>query len=449
MISRHANQLPPDARPPRESVAYAGGDEKEGEASDRKQKKKKKRRQKDEGSWDQPNEAQEAPSEGPAPAAGDDPYQRVGPRRDKGAGGPGGDGAWEEQIGKSGGRGKRGKSRKKLPEEWAATAEPFVPAGPPGPEEEVVPLGVGEAAPSLPAPEEPLPGTEPGWSGLGPELHPEEGLVPDPLEQDSFFSVTPAPPLVQSSGLKATAAPFTMPAVSSPLGSSPRSPGPAYSLEDGVLGDELDSGLFDTASVLLASCSPYPSLTDTSAFSPASQLSPDQCLKTGASPWQTGPSDSSWMVPDSGDSFDLGDYPGTLGCPLPASVVLEAGGPAPLRSPRTSAQDCHGPPREGPDETQRSSSSSSSLKSPTFGGPPLDSPVPLASSPQTGSYLNPTAKPFFPGLNEPLEAPAVAPSEAPVMEGWLGARGRPVRGDGSGGSGLNRITTRCRVTRFK
>ncbi|XP_030204302.1 microtubule-associated protein 4 isoform X10 [Gadus morhua] len=419
VISRHANQLASDARPPRES----GGDEKEAEASDRKQqKKKKKRRQKDEGSWDQP-EATEAPSEGPAPA--DDPYQRVGPRRDKG--GPGVDGAWEEQIGKNGGRGKRGKSRKKLPEEWAATAEPFLPAGPQGPAE------VGAAAPSLPAPEEPFPGTEAGGNGRSQAFHPEEGLVPDLPERDLFSCPAPLP--VQSSGLKATAAPFTMPA-----GSSPLSPGPARSLsatphehDDGVTGDELDGGLFDAGGVLMASYSPYPILTDPSVLSPASQLSPDQYLKMGASPRPTGPSDSSWLAGDSGDLFDLGDYPASLGCPFPPGVVLDATGPAPLRSPRTSAQDCRGPPRERPDEAtankkhrSSSSSSSSSLKSPTFGGPPSsapprDCPAPLASSPQAplgspGSYLNPAAKPFFPGLNEPLEAPAVAPGVTPVME---------------------------------
>ncbi|XP_056440018.1 microtubule-associated protein 4 isoform X4 [Gadus chalcogrammus] len=420
VISRHANQLASDARPPRES----GGDEKEAEASDRKQqKKKKKRRQKDEGSWDQP-EATEAPSEGPAPA--DDPYQRVGPRRDKG--GPGVDGAWEEQIGKSGGRGKRGKSRKKLPEEWAATAEPFFPAGPQGPAE------VGAAAPSLPAPEEPFPGTEAGGNGRSQAFHPEEGLVPDLPERDLFSCPAPLP--VQSSGLKATAAPFTMPA-----GSSPLSPGPARSLsatphehDDGVTGDELDGGLFDAGGVLMESYSPYPIMTDPSVLSPASQLSPDQYLKMGASPRPTGPSDSSWLAGDSGDLFDLGDYPASLGCPFPPGVVLDATSPAPLRSPRTSAQDCRGPPRERPDEatankkhrSSSSSSSSSSLKSPTFGGPPSsapprDCPAPLASSPQAplgspGSYLNPAAKPFFPGLNEPLEAPAVAPGVTPVME---------------------------------
>ncbi|CAL8292220.1 unnamed protein product [Lota lota] len=390
VISRHGSQLAsspdrpsPEGRPPRDSAAYAGGDEKEGEGSDRKQqKKKKKRRPKDEGSWDRP-EAQEAPDESPAPA--DALYQRVGPHRDKAAGGPG-EGAWEEQIGKSGGRGKRGKSRKKLPEEWAVTAEPFGPQ---------VPVELGAAAPSLPGLEQPYPGTE---------------LDPDPLDLGLFSTTGPwAPQLARGSDLKATAPPFTMPAAAVPPGSSPMSPGPAHPFSATPQG-RTGAAFSDEVG------------TDTSAFSPASQPSPDQRGQAGA--WPTAPSDSSWLVGDSSDSFDLGDLPAALGHPLPAGMVLDASGPAPLRCPRTAAQDRRGPPRERQDEAKSnetyrssSSSSSSSLKSPTFSGPPRDPPPQTAAAlASPGSYLNPAAKPFFPGLTEPLEAPAVAPGAAPVME---------------------------------
>ncbi|XP_026219823.1 uncharacterized protein LOC113164651 [Anabas testudineus] len=128
VISRHAGNLaaspedPPDSWPSRESTSCAGGDEREGDASERKQKKKKKRRQKDEGSYEhvesRGHSEMQVQGENTPPA--EEFYHRIGPRRDKG------DGGWEDQLGKSGGRGKRAKSRKKLPEEWAVAAEPFV-----------------------------------------------------------------------------------------------------------------------------------------------------------------------------------------------------------------------------------------------------------------------------------------------------------------------------------
>ncbi|CAL8311073.1 unnamed protein product [Merluccius merluccius] len=416
VISRHASQLAsspdqptPDCRPHRESGAYAGGDEKESEGSDRKQKKKKKRRPKDEGSWDHP-EVQEAQEESPTT---DGLYQRVGPRRDKAAGGAG-EGGWEEQIGKSGGRGKRGKSRKKLPEEWAVMAEPFVPsasaAGSQVQAEMLVELGA--AAPSLPVPEVPYLGMEHGLSARSQEFYPEEGLILDPLDQD-LFSITASSvtQLAQNSGLKATAAPFSMPAASVPLGSFHPFSATHHEQGDVAVCDVVDNGLFDHGSVLMECYT-----TDTSAFSPSSEPCPDQSRKMETSALPLSPSDSSWLLGDSSDSFNLGDLPATLGCPLPGGLVLDATGPAPLRSPRTTAQDCHTQPRECQDAMSSrkhrspSSSSSSSLKSPTFNIPPQDSPVltPPASSPLSAtslaSYLNPAAKPFFPSLNEPMEA---------------------------------------------
>jgi len=445
VISRHASHLAsspdqpsPACRPNKESTAYAGADEKEGEGSDRKQKKKKKRRPKDEGSWEHPG-LQEAQEERPASADG--LYQRVGPCRDKAVGGAG-EGSWEEQIGKSGGRGRRGKSRKKLPEEWAVMAEPLVPSTTAGSHvqaEMLVKLGV--ATHSLPVPEPSFRGVEHVLSTRSQEFYPEEEVLPDPLDQD-LFSITASSvtQLAQSSELKATAAPFTMPAVSVTLGSFPISPGPAHSFSathheqsDLAFCDVVDNGLFYHGSMSMESYTPDVHLADTSAFSPGSQPSPDQCAKMEMPAVPLSPSDSSWLLSDaqlsaSSDSFDLGDLPATLGCSLPAGLVLHSTGPPPLRSPRTTPQDCHPRPREC-QETKlsrkcRSSSSSSSspLKSPTFNVLPQDSPgltPPTSSLASLASYLNPAAKPFFPSLNEPMEATTVVLSIAPVIEGWL------------------------------
>ncbi|KAJ3611182.1 hypothetical protein NHX12_021198 [Muraenolepis orangiensis] len=348
VISRHAgqlesspDQLSPDCQPHRESLTYGGAQEE-------------------------------------SPTSGDALYQRVGPRRDKAAG-DAGEGGWEEQIGKGGGRGKRGKSRKKLPEEWALP-EPFVPSVGPHVQAEML-VELGAAVPSLPLPEGPYLGMDHGEHVFSP-------------------SVTQ---LAQSSGLKATAAPFTMPAASVPLGSFPMSPGPAHPHhEQNDLSDVVDNRLFDQSSVLMESYTSGDHLTDTSPFS--SQLLSDSA------------------------SFDLDDLPATLGCPLPVGLVLDATHPVPLRSPRTTAQDCRAQPKECQDAVpsrkhrSSSSSSSSSLKSPTFNAPPEDSPgltssSVVATSPGSpGSYLNPAAKPFYPGFNEPTESPTVAPSLPPVFE---------------------------------
>lgn len=440
MISRHASQLAsspdepsPACRPNKESTTYTGADEKEGEGLDRKQKKKKKRRPKDEGSWEHPG-VQEAQEERAASADG--LYQRVGPCRDKAVGGAG-EGSWEEQIGKSGGRGRRGKSRKKLPEEWSVMAEPLIPSTTTGSHvqaEMLVKLGVATHSPAVP--EASFQGMEHVLSTRSQEFYPEEEVLSD---QD-LFSITASTitQLAQSSELKATAAPFTMPAVNVTLGSFPITPAHSFSSthheqSDGAFCDVVDNRLFGHGSKSMESYTSGVHLADTSAFSPNSQLSPDQCTKMGMPGVPRSPADSSWQHSDaqlsaSSDSFDLGDHPATLGCDLPAGLVCDSTCPAPLRSPRTMPQDCHPRPRECqdtmPSRKCRSSSSSSSspLKSPTFNILPQDSPgltPPTSSLASLASYLNPAAKPFFPSLNEPMEATTVVPSIAPVIEGWL------------------------------
>uniref|UniRef100_A0A665VL21 Microtubule-associated protein n=1 Tax=Echeneis naucrates TaxID=173247 RepID=A0A665VL21_ECHNA len=464
VISRHADLAsrsddPPESWPSRESAAYAGGDEREGDGSDRKQKKKKKRRQKDEGSYEhleiRGHPEMQVQGENTPP---EEFYHRIGPRRDRG------DSSWEEQLGKSGGRGKKGKSRKKLPEEWGVMAEPFVPPSAAASHitEEVM-MDLGSSAQAY---------TEASFTdmdtSLNPwkkEVYPEEGLVPAPLSEDLFSStVAPISPLVLKSELKATAAPFTMPSLGPTLGSSPMAPHPddpfdlLMDTEDACLGDSsqafapplspenkaaggdvVDSGMFDNDSSLQESCVQGISEEDTSAFSPALQPSPGPSPKGEvlASAPPLSPSDASWLLNNSqissnSEHFDFSDV-STSGHPLVLGLSFDTPSPAPLRSPKTTAQEFQ--PKEHKDDKSsqkqskksRSSSSSSSVKSPTSPGvkmfPPQASAVISPTSPPSvsplgapGSGLNPAAKPFFPSFADPMEEPAVVPPLAPAIE---------------------------------
>ncbi|XP_069579429.1 microtubule-associated protein 4 isoform X3 [Brachyistius frenatus] len=456
VISRHASHLtagpddPPDSWPSRESTAYAGGDEREGEGLDRKQKKKKKRRQKDEGSYEhlesRGHPEMEAQGENTSPA--EDFYHRIGPRKNRG------DGGWEEQLGKSGGRGKRGKNRKKLPEEWGVMAEPFVPSSAATSQvSEEVKMDLGSSAQE--DLEASLDVKDMSGSSCKQEVYSDEGLVAAPLSQDLFSPTAPSiSPLVLNSELKATAPPFTMPstanstfpvappsgepfdlsmdAENASLGDSTQPFCPPFLPENEAAGgDMVDSGMFDITSPLQESC------VDTSAFSPASQTSPrlspkDEVL---ASAPPLSPSDASWLLNDShmsGSSSELFDFTdmSPAGPPLPVGLSLDTRSPAPLRSPKTTAQDFQPKEQKDAKPTQKQSKksrSSSSVKSPTSPEaktfPPQASPVTSPSSPPSvgplggpGSGLNPAAKPFFPSSADAMEEPAAVPQVVPVIE---------------------------------
>ncbi|XP_073344268.1 uncharacterized protein [Pagrus major] len=459
----HASHLatspddPPDSWPSRESTAYAGGDEREGDGSDRKQRKKKKRRQKEEGSFEniESRSHLEVQAQGENTPSTEEFYHRIGPRRDRGEGG------WEEQLGKSGGRGKRGKSRKKLPEEWGVMAEPFVPASAATSqitEEVMMDLGSSVQG-NLESSFTDMDTSQSPWKK---EVFPEEGLVPSPLSQDLFSpTLTPINPLILNSELNATAAPFTMPSTnnSANLGSCPDDPFdhlidtenaslgnssqaflPPFSPENEATGgDMVDSGMFDNTSPLQESRVEGIPEGDTSAFSPASQPSPGISPKGEvlASAPPLSPSDASWLLNDShmssnSELFDFSDM-STSGHPLPLGLSFDTPSPAPLRSPKTTAQEFQ--PKEHKDaksaqkqsKKSRSSSSSSSVKSPTSPGenkfPLQESPVITPSSPPStnplatpGSGLNPTAKPFFPSFADSTEEPAAVPSVIPIIE---------------------------------
>ncbi|XP_058480561.1 microtubule-associated protein 4-like isoform X3 [Solea solea] len=461
VISRHAGHLaaspddPPDSWPGRESVAYAGGDERDADGSDRKQKKKKKRRQKDEGSYEHPESRghpeMQAQGENTPPA--DEFYHRIGPRRDTV------EGAWEEQLGKSGGRGKKGKSRKKLPEEWAVMAQPFVPSSETTSQiTEKVMIDLGSAAHANL--ESSFPDMDSSLSPWKQEVF-SEGLVPAPLSEDLFSSTAaPISPLVLNSELKATAPPFTMPSptntVSLDSAPQPHDPfdllmdtehvsmqifsTPVSSENQSKVGDTVDSKTSDRTSSFQESYVQGMSEEDTSIFSPASQPTPDPSPQGEvlASAPPLSPSDASWLLNDSniGSNSEMFDFSemSSSGQPLVLGLSFNTPSPAPLRSPKTTAQEFQAKQHKDDKSSQkqskksRSSSSSSPAKSPTSSGaenfPPQESPVVSPSSPPPlnplgapGSALNPTAKPFFPSFADTMEEPAVVAALAPTIEG--------------------------------
>lgn len=435
MISRHAGNLaaspedPPDGWTTRESGAYAGGDEKEGDGSDRKQqqqKKKKKRRQKDEGSYEylESRGHSETQAQGEDAPPAEDFYHRIGPRRDKA------DGGWEEQLGKGGGRGKRGKSRKKLPEEWAVMAEPFVPSSAATSQITDVMMDTESSAQAT------------GLSHWTEEVSPMSA----PVAQDLSPKAVPISPLVLNSELKATAAPFTMPSTNSsvPVAPCPTDPfdllveadsassqafPPPFSPENqSVAGALLDSGIFDNSSSLQQGLPEG----DPAAVSPASQpslgFSPKGEILASAPPLS--PSDTSWLLGESQISsntevFDFSTMSSSGA--LPFGLSFDALSPAPLRSPKTTAQEFHLKEHNDAKSSQkrskkpRSSPSSSPIGSPTSPGDqklPPQASSPLSGAPP-GSGLNPAAKPFFPSFADPMDEPAVVPPVAPMIEGWL------------------------------
>ncbi|XP_076014503.1 uncharacterized protein LOC143007003 isoform X2 [Genypterus blacodes] len=455
VISRHAGDLaispddPPDSWHNRESVAYAGSDEREGDGSERKQKKKKKRRQKDEGTYEHPNFQDQGKDTPPT----EEFFHRIGPRRDQG-----GEGGWEEQLGKSGGRGKRGKSRKKLPEEWGVMGDPFIPSSTPTTqiqEEVMVELGTSSQA-----------HMDTSFAGIdispwSKECYSEESLIPLPLSQD-LFSATAAnvSPLVLNSDLKATATPFTMPSPTNNtmLGSFPMAPCPddpfATSCQD-LLMDSENANLGNTTEAFTPSFSlrnvggnddsgvseHKDSLSEsgllsvhnenTSEFSPASQPSPGVSTKGSqgevvASAPPLSPSDASWLQNNShlssnSEPFDFS----TPGHCLPLGLDFDTPSPAPLRSPKTTAQEFQSKEPKNSKSAQKQakkmhspSSASDSVKSPPQASEDVSPSSPPSSNPLgvPGSGLNPSAKPFFPSFADSPDEPAAVSTSAPVIE---------------------------------
>ncbi|CAB1341171.1 unnamed protein product [Coregonus sp. 'balchen'] len=413
VISRHASHLAASPEEERES----------NEKNDCKQqqKKKKKRRPRDEVcDRGQP----EAQAENTLLSEG---HHRVSPCKDRDRM----EGGWEqEEPGRRGGRGKRGKSRKKLPEEWGFTAE--------------LPEGVlDQLVPPIAQPLE-NPYSSIGNMGLIPaseDFYPDEGLFPPSLTQDllSLMAPTSPPPAMGCDVLPTL--PVSMPTSQgdfSPKGTFPMAPHPGdpftasyqdllMDTETASLGNNkeafsptfsLDSPVHKSGVKVIfdhETSMQDVHMKDAMSFSPTHQpdcgLSPLEKpseLTATAPPFS--PSDSSWLILDShcnnnNDSFEFSDI--TPGRPLPVGLAFDTPSPVPLHSPKTipefypsGGKEAKSPSQKIPKKS-RSSSSPSLTKSPT----------------SPGSGLNPAAKPFFPSFADPTEPLTVV--VAPMSEGLL------------------------------
>lgn len=433
MISRHAGQLaespqdtPPDPQwPPRESGV---GDERDpdGSASDRKQqKKKKKRRPRDDlADYVEVKGHGEAQTENTPPSPADSAHKS--PRKD---------GGWEREEGGRGGGGggrvKKGKSRKKIPEEWAINAEPFIPAS--------------AAAASAAQLQE-----------FG-EL-PEEGAMPASLTQDllCLTATTPSAPSMPANQAAAfspkgivTSSP--MPEGSFPVGLedslmdadasclgdakdvsfSPFPLGKADPLAASPLGNTnpflADSGVYEETMFVPDHSfggSSSAAATDGSARDPllafqTSSASLDTPMEALISAPPFTPSGAVWSLNDSQHNNNSHGDPFAI----PGMDTLDFTTSAPVPVPMATS-----PKEKTPKGRKSRTSSSSSAKSPTSPGggvAKLPSSASPASSPPQNSGLNPAAPPFFPSFAEPLEPlaallPALCPLEGLLWSGaWI------------------------------
>lgn len=317
------------------------------------------------------------------------------------------------------------------------TAEPLVPASAVASQiKEEVLLDLGTAAESSFADSNQSPWIQ--------EEIVEEDLLPKPLSED-LFSVTSISPLVLNSALNATAAPFTMPSTtnSATFESMPGNSYPAESFDllmesensgldqgnlsqerEAKVGDVIDSGMIDSTSFAQESCAH--GVPEQDAFPPASPSSQGHSPEVLASAPPISPSDTLWVLNDSQlssstESFDLGNKK-TQAHPLPSGLSFDTPCPAPLRSPKTTAQEFD----LKDEKTKKRKSSSPSLKGSTSPGETQQAPPVVSPSSQSapsvavlGSGLNPSAKPFFPSFANSVEEGTMVQPVDSAVKGWL------------------------------
>ncbi|XP_060725656.1 microtubule-associated protein 4 isoform X1 [Tachysurus vachellii] len=415
VISRHAGNLTgsqqdaPDHQWSLRDSGLGDRDERENEGTDhKKEKKKKKRKPKDE-VFD-PIESKsklEMQSENSDLLEG--PHQMLTHKEcDQNEG-------WQHQdVSWAGGRIKKGKSRKKIPEEWAIHAEPFVPTS------SLISHDFGTEL-TCPVPGD-IRACEQSILTLT-EDYKEEILMPSSLASDLLSLTASSPPAPEEASLADQSATL-------PCGGADFSSTSHLSVSSGfhdVL-METDSGDMSSAkdafkhSVELSKADPDVSVMNPQCFVPSEGAFEEALFEQESSlidpilgthvldntpvvdplmstPGKAGfgssmealisappfsPSQTAWSLNGSNlnnqsEVFDISGMQGT---------TYEASVPVPLPSPKNKT------PKEGKSKQNRKSRSSSS-KSPTSSEAKLHSPQ--------NSGLNPAAPPFFPSFAEPRE----------------------------------------------
>lgn len=406
MISRHASHLTEsrqDASDHQWSLKDSGlgdRDERENEGTDhKKEKKKKKRKPKDE-VFEQTESKSKVEMQSESFDLFEGSHQMLTRKeRDR-------DEGWQHQdVSRAGGRIKKGKSRKKIPEEWAIHAEPFVPTSP------LTSHDFGTEVTTCPVPGD-IQASGQSLISLTDD-YPDEGLIPSSLASDLLSLTASSPPAPVEASIAAEGPGFSTTSqlsVSSGFHDVLMEMDSSDTTDDFTLPVALSEA--DTrVSVMNPKCfvpteGPFeeamfeqePSFIDPTMGTHVLANDPavDPLMSTpgkagfgssmealiSAPPFS--PSQTAWSLNGSNlnnqsEVFDVSGMEGT---------TYEAPVPVALPSPKSKT------PKEAKSRQNRKTRSSSS-KSPTSSEAKLPSPH--------NSGLNPAAPPFFPSFAEPRE----------------------------------------------
>lgn len=433
MISRHAGHLiesRQDVPGHRWSLRDSGlgdRDEREIEGTDHKKEKKKKKRKPKDDVFDQTESKSKLEMQSENIDLLEGSHQMLTRKeRDR-------DEGWQYQdISRAGGRIKKGKSRKKIPEEWAIHAEPFVPTSP------LMSHDFGTELTTYPVAED-IQACGQSLISLT-EDYPDEGLMPSSLASDllSLTASSPLAPVEANLAAHSAKSHCEGPSFSttSHLSGSSGFPDRLMETDSGDVGSTKDAF---TLPVALSKADPHVTVMNPQCFVPRegafeevmfeqepSFIDPtvgthvlandpvvDPLMSTpgkagfgssmealiSAPPFS--PSQTAWSLNGSnlnnqGEIFDVSGMEGT---------TYEEPVPVPLPSPNSKTL-------KETKSKQNRKTRSSSTRSPTSSEAKLHSPQ--------NSGLNPAAPPFFPSFAEPREHV----TDLPVMLQGLFLKGR-------------------------
>ncbi|KAK3551913.1 hypothetical protein QTP70_031544 [Hemibagrus guttatus] len=416
VISRHAGHLTesqqdaPDHQWSLRDSGLGDRDERENEGTDHKKEKKKKKRKPRDEVFDQTESKSklEMQRENTDLLEGSQHLLRH-KERDQ-------DEGWQHQdVNWAGGRVKKGKSRKKIPEEWAIHAEPFLPTS------SLISHDFGTELTTCPVPGE-IQACGQSLISL-PEDYTDEGLMPSSLASDLLSLTASSPPAPVEANLAAQSATSHCEgpdfSTTSQLSVSSGFHDVLMETESGDMGSTKDAF---NLSVPLSKADPHVSVMNPQCFVPSGEAFEEAIFEQESSfidptlgtsvlantpvvdplmstPGKAGfgssmealisappfsPSQTAWSLNGSNlnnqsEVFDISGLQGT---------TYEAPVPVPLQSPKSKT------PKESKSKQSRKARSSSS-KSPTSSEAKLPSPQ--------NSGLNPAAPPFFPSFAEPRE----------------------------------------------
>lgn len=413
MISRHAGHLTEsqqDSSHHQWSLRDSGlGDRDEREGTDhKKEKKKKKRKPKDE-VFDQTERKSKLEMQSENSDLLEGSHQMLTYKeRDR-------DEGWHHQdVSRAGGRIKKGKSRKKIPEEWAIHAKPFVPTSP------LKSHDFGTEVTTCPVPGD----IQACGQSLSLEDYPPEGLMPSSLASDLLSLTASSPSAPVEASLAAHSAAYhcegpdfsttshlsvssgfhdllmemdssdmgdTKEAFTLPVALSKADPNVSVINPQDFVSSEraFEEAMFEQEPSFIGPTMGTHVLANAPAVDPL-MSTPDKAgfgssMEALISAPPFSPSQTAWSL----NGSNLKNESKVLDISGMEGTVYEAPVPVPLLSPKSKT------PKEAKSKQNKKTRSSSSSKSPTSSEAKLPSPQ--------NSGLNPAAPPFFPSFAEPRE----------------------------------------------